>query len=210
MTQDTRDTILITRRVSVTRIHSSSRPSGVRKATPEDDIVAVEEYVDPACGQHSQRAPSASAPQHKLPSIADGRAIVGAQCNLPPPPPVSHLEDDDDDDSRAHTPAVLGGSVKTTIITVPSGTLLDSIGSALPSANSVTSTMSQAIPASGSAAPDNSRFPNQTPKPVVAARLVTDERRVDTPIPGVCETCGSPRVGSYSDEEARRPKTNFW
>jgi hypothetical protein len=210
MTQDTRDTILITRRVSVTRIHSSSRPSGVRKATPEDDIVAVEEYVDPACGQHSQRAPSASAPQHKLPSIADGRAIVGAQCNLPPPPPVSHLEDDDDDDSRAHTPAVLGGSVKTTIITVPSGTLLDSIGSALPSANSVTSTMSQAIPASGSAAPDNSRFPNQTPKPVVAARLVTDERRVDSPISAVCETCGSPRVGSYSDEEVRRPKTNFW
>lgn len=211
--QDTKDTVLITRRVSVTRIHSSSRPSGVRKATPEDDIVAVEEYVDPACEQHFQRAPSASGPQHKLPSIADGRAIVGAQCNLPPPPPVSQVEEDDDDDSRAHTPAVLGGSVKTTIITAPASPSMDSIASALRSANSVTSTTSQtsqATAASDDAVPDKSRYPNQTPRPVIAARLVSDEKRVDTPIPAVCETCGSPRVASHMGEEAKRPKTNCW
>lgn len=220
LAQDTKDTILITRRVSVTRIHSSSRPSGVRKATPEDDIVAVEEYVDPECVQHFQRAPSASAPQGKIPSIADGRAILGAHCNLPPPPPVYHLEDDMEDDTQTHSPAVLGGRVKTTIITVPHGVSLDSIASPLPSANSVTSTMSQTSQASiapsssdrsDGTTPDKSRYPTQTPRPVVATYVLAEEKRADTPIPALCETCGSPRPGSHhSDEEGRRPKTNFW
>lgn len=218
LTHDTKDTMLITRRVSVTRIHSSSKPAGVRKATPDDDIVAVEEYVDPTCGQHSERAPSVIAPPLKMPSIADGRAILGANCHLPPPPPIYYLQSE----SRAHTPIVLGGTVKTTIIPVPENGSDGLLPSPPPSASSGKSTSSMAsqasqttttptaTPISRNTTPDNaSRLVSQGAQPFIASRLA-DEKRVDTPIPDVCDRCGSPRIGPYSDDEGARSMVGLW
>jgi hypothetical protein len=93
-------------------------------ATLDDEIVAIEEYCDPTCQLHSRRAASAGAVSHNIPSIANGRAILGLIANLPPPPPVDpQLTDDENSDCGEvitfKGPSVLGGRVRTTIVTAP-------------------------------------------------------------------------------------------
>lgn len=186
---EAKDNIFIPRHISVTRIHSSSKPAAVRHATPDDEIVAVEEYIYPTQEQHLNRAPPMPASPAKMPSIEDGRAILGMACNLPPPPPAHHL----DPNVRIHTPTVLGGSVKTTIITTAGHG--DSGGSPPHSANSMASSAASQFShaTSGSATPDDERFPTGTPRPGIISRF-GKERRVDTPVPPAYDPYGSPRL----------------
>jgi len=65
-----------------------TRHTGIREATPADEIIAVEEYIDPACQLHNPRSSSAAATTERMPSIEDGIAIVRMKNNnnrLSPP-----------------------------------------------------------------------------------------------------------------------------
>ena len=57
----------------------------LRLATPQDEIVAVEEYIDPACQLHKRRAASA-APDFQMPTVRGGKAIVGLNTTRQPLP----------------------------------------------------------------------------------------------------------------------------
>lgn len=196
-------TPLVPRQVSITRIQCASGLVGIRFATPDDEIIAIEEYIDPICDTHGKRSASASAISHKIPSIEDGRAIVGIRANLPPPPPLSALcLADDSDDRRVavfRTPSVLGGFVKTTIVDVPysrtdSGSGTESGVSILtPPLSAVFEMMSPTTPftgpTSGSNTPSARKF-DLTPRPTANAQFAKVARRIDTPFPPLaCINC---------------------
>lgn len=76
------------RQSSANAMITFTRHTGIRAATPADEIIAVEEYIDPECLLHNQRSSSASPVAEKMPSIEDGIAIVKMNnISRPPPPP---------------------------------------------------------------------------------------------------------------------------
>lgn len=180
----------VPRQVSITRIQSASGLVGVRFATPDDEIIAIEEYIDPVCNMHSKRSASTSAISHKIPSIEDGRAIVGVRSNLPPPPPVSALDlTDSFDDGRVtvfRTPSVLGGSVKTTIIEVPNARTRSGVSILTPPLSAVSEMMTPASPPadlwSSNYTPSALKF-DLTPQATAVVHLAAASMQMGRPSP---------------------------
>ncbi|KAB5545517.1 hypothetical protein GE09DRAFT_211311 [Coniochaeta sp. 2T2.1] len=181
------------RQVSITRMQSASGLAGVRFATPDDEIVAIEEYIDPICNMHSKRAASTSAISHRIPSIADGRAIVGMLAGLPPPPPVPVLGLDDGSDNRGvtvfRTPSVLGGSIKTTIIDVPHSRTESGVSVMTPPLSAISARsgfMSPTSPTTNATSDNNTpstpKF-DLTPRAMAIAQFTHAAKRIDTPFP---------------------------
>ncbi|KAJ9160684.1 Carbon-nitrogen hydrolase [Coniochaeta hoffmannii] len=192
---------LVPRQVSITRMQSSSGLVGIRFATPDDEIIAIEEYIDPVCNMHSKRSASASAISHKIPSIEDGRAIVGMRAKLPPPPPVAVLDLTDDAPDRRvtvfRTPSVLGGSVKTTVIDLPPLYTGSGVSVLTPPLSAVFEMMSPTSPdfqTSGNNTPFAPNFHQTfdlTPRAMaVVQQFASIAKRIDTPFsPLACIDC---------------------
>ena len=197
------------RHVSITRIQSASGLAGVRFATPDDEIIAIEEYDDPVSNLNSRRAASANALNTRIPSIEDGRAIVGMLANLPPPPPVSALDETDDfKDSDAcvlRTPSVLGGSVKTTIVEVPHSRTESGVSVLSPPLSGRSEMMSPTSPStdigSDSDTPLSPRF-HLTPRAMALTSFVSAAERADTPFP--------PQACTHCDHGRGRPVVEPW
>jgi len=87
-----------------------TRHTGIREATPADEIIAVEEYIDPECLLHNRRSSSASPTTDKMPSIEDGMAIVKMNNNNRLSPPLEpcpfHCDNHDDHPDRYNTASV--------------------------------------------------------------------------------------------------------
>lgn len=198
----------VPRHVSITRIQSASRLGQVRYATPDDDIVAIEEYFDPTCQSHHQRAASTSAVATRIPSIEDGRAIVGMKANLPPPPPMflpsqayqptETTEVTSYGITEFRTPSVLGGTVKTTILDAVHVRTESGVSVLSPafSVTSVTSTTSVSTHPTSNSTPSHTPRFDMTPRGSLAIAHLMSSKRVDTPIPALaCNHCG--HIGQF-------------